>query len=239
VLNGVGVHLDAAVAVPGATVIAGVSTVEHLLAALVGGGVTDAVIEVTGREVPILDGSARPWCEALAGVGLRGGPAASTLQVIAPVEWWDGPRGGRWSPHPGAVVSVAVDFGAADHLRGSAEIDLRAGEFAVEAGWARTFVMERDVERLRAAGLGRGASMANTVVVGMDGVVGTLRHPDEIVRHKLLDAVGDLALLGAPLRGRLEVVRGGHAVHHELVRALLETPGAWYLASPESHSATG
>lgn len=197
-----------------------VGTVEHLLAALYGSGISDAEVEVEGEEVPVLDGSAAPWVEALAAAGRIAGPPADplVLQEALEVE----ARGGRaraW-PHPACELSVDVDFGRGGP-RGHASVVLEGDRFQREVAWARTFVLERDIPTLRAAGRGLGATPTDTVVWGADGPLVSLRAPDEPVRHKLLDLVGDLALLGRPLRGRIHVERGSHALHHALVRMLL------------------
>ncbi len=209
-----------------------VGMVEHLLAALVGAGVTDARITVEGPEVPILDGSALPWCDALRDVGLEGGPLGPELVLTRAVEVRHGQSVARALPAEHPLVAVSVDFGSPPLPRGTAQATLGDLErFATEVGFARTFALARDVEALRAAGRGRGATLDNTVVYGEQGVEnpGGARSADEAVRHKLLDAVGDLALLGTPFRARVEVERGGHALHHQLVRAVLADRDAWTL----------
>jgi len=208
----------------GATVLARdglrIGTVEHLLAALHGAGVTDATVEVRGPEIPILDGSARPFADALAEVGIVQGPPGPVLGVTAPVEVVAHGGRARITPAARCEVAVDVDFGP-EGPRGHAEVVLEGDRFRQEVAFARTFVLARDVERLRAAGRGAGATAENTVVWGPAGPHGPLLVPDEPVRHKLLDLVGDLALLGAPLRGRVVVERGSHALHHALLGALL------------------
>jgi UDP-3-O-[3-hydroxymyristoyl] N-acetylglucosamine deacetylase len=196
-------------AVPGATVLgppgAEVSTPEHLLAALLGMGVTDTHIHVSGPEVPVLDGSASPWCEAIEEAGVVEGPLHTWSS------WGAGEvcgHGGRmvWSPgEPSAVVHV--DFGEGGPT-GSARW-VPGDDFVGQVAWARTFVLAGQVEALRAMGRGRGATAGNTLVWGQ----GVPRRPDEPVVHKLLDLLGDLAVQG-PLRGRVEVWRGSHALHH-------------------------
>ncbi len=191
------------------------ATPEHLLAALVGLGVTDVCIEVDGAEMPILDGSAAPWCAAVMAAGLEQGPPDAPLDVEAPVHVVA--HGGEaWlRPAPTCRVSVEVAWPG---LSGVASTEL-GDDFVTEVAPARTFVFAEQVEHLRAAGRGRGASHANTVVWGETQ---HLRFPDEPVRHKLLDAVGDLALAGGPIRGHLHVVRGSHALHQAVLRAWLE-----------------
>jgi UDP-3-O-[3-hydroxymyristoyl] N-acetylglucosamine deacetylase len=224
------VDLAHADAIPGATrivsVAAGVSpavaagapwtvlTPEHLLAALAGTGITDALILVDGPEIPVLDGSSKPWCDAIAAAGTldqEGGQPVCVLRDFDHVET-DGTV--RFRPSDHAVVAVQIDYPG---WAGSLEIALQ--DFPAQVGWARTFAFERDVERLRAAGRGAGATLENTVILREDGTaVNALRSPDEPLRHKLLDAVGDLALLG-PWKGRVEVLRGSHALHQRALRA--------------------
>jgi UDP-3-O-[3-hydroxymyristoyl] N-acetylglucosamine deacetylase len=130
-------------------------------------------------------------------------------------------RGESWAsldPDPGCRVEVSIDFEDAPWVKGAAELSLTPGAFVEEVAWARTFVLLKQVRVLREMGRGRGATEENTVVVGAKGPLNPLRAPDEIVRHKLLDAVGDLSLLGAPLRGRMRVHRGSHALHLFLLR---------------------
>ncbi|MFT4623396.1 MAG: UDP-3-O-[3-hydroxymyristoyl] N-acetylglucosamine deacetylase [Myxococcota bacterium] len=212
-------HVRAAVAPGGCSVLRvgphTVAVVEHLLAALVVSEVTDGWIDVEGPEIPILDGSALPWWEAIHEAGLDDGPA-SEPRAVDRVVHVQSHGGEAWlRPDPGLRVSVEVAFPS---LTGGAAITL-PGAFETEVAPARTFVLAEDVERLRAAGRGRGATSANTVVWGAPGA---LRFPDEPVRHKLLDAIGDLGLAGGPIRGHLHVVRGSHALHQAVLRAWLE-----------------
>lgn len=215
----------------GATVLGAgdtrVGMVEHLLAALRGSGITDALVDVEGPELPILDGGARVWCEDIAAVGVVDGPPAPVIEVRATVEV-EAFGGVAWFvPFDGEIVAVDVDFGPPPLPRGKASVRLDVpGAFARDVAWARTFALARDVDRLRAMGRGKGATPENTVIWGDQGPLDPNAAPDEAVRHKLLDAVGDLALLGAPMRGRFEVVRGSHALHH-LAVATLAASGAW------------
>lgn len=216
-------RIEHVVAAEGATVLQlgdrRLSTVEHLLAALYGAGITDAEVVVSGPEIPILDGSARPWADGVAGVGVLDGPEAAVLRVVRRVEVEA--AGGRAVVEPADRCEVAVEVDFDGGPSGTAAVVLEGDRFAEEVAWARTFVLERDIERLRAEGRGKGASEDNTVVwPGSE-----LRADDEPVRHKLLDAVGDLALLGRPLRGRVAIERPSHALHHALIRALLADGG--------------
>lgn len=196
-----------------------VSTPEHFLAAAHACGYSDLRVEVRGPELPALDGSALPWCALLDEAGLRPGPRRVALALRAPVRV---ECGGGWAeawPSAEERLRVEVDHGPA--LAGVAETAPDEGTFVEDVAWARTYVMARDVEALRAQGRGRGADATNTVVYGDRGPLTEERGPREGVRHKLLDLVGDLALAGAPLRARVVVHRGTHALHLQLVRAIL------------------
>lgn len=213
------------VASAGATVLgcdgASVAVVEHLLAALLAAGVTDADVDVDGPELPILDGSALPWLDAVESAGAADLGPLVPLRIVAPFAYEEGDAAVVFTPADRCEVTVDVDFGPPPLPRGRAGIELGARAFRDEVAWARTFALARDLERLRAAGRGRGASVENTVVYGDDGPWPPgERGPDEAVRHKLLDAIGDLALVG-PILGRMAVRRGSHGLHHRALRALL------------------
>lgn len=219
----VAVHVDRVVPVAGATVLQvgdhRVSTVEHVLAALIGAGVTDAIVVVTGGEVPILDGSADIWWHGIAGAGTIDGPPIEELVVTDVIEVAHGGGVARWSPCDRCEVAVEVDYGV---FAGAASVVIPGPDFAAISA-ARTFAMGADLDFLRSAGRGKGATLADTVIWDAAGPRNPLRMFDEPVRHKLLDVVGDLALVGRPVRGRLDVERGSHALHHAAVRRLLET----------------
>lgn len=203
---------------PGATVLsaggAAVRTPEHLLAALGALGVTDVVVEIEGgEEVPGLDGSAAEWVAAIDEAGRVDGP---------PIAAWRPAREVRVEAHggvgvlgPGDRIGVEVDF-AGDGPAGSLSVPATEAAFREQVAWARTFVLARDVDRLRAAGRGAGATRRNTLV-WPPGPQDAPRSEDEPVRHKLLDAWGDLALLG-PAEVALTVVRGSHALHLAILR---------------------
>lgn len=208
-----------------------VRTVEHLLAALVGQGLDDVEIAVEGGEIPALDGSAGPWVELLGEAGAAASAVPRQVMVVeAPVEVRLGGRWARLSPAPCLCLDLRVDY---DHVAiGTQHIRVAFDGpevFSREIAWARTFGFLRDVDALRAAGLARGASLENVVVYGSDGVLnpGGLRASDEPVRHKALDLLGDLALLGCPLRGQLETDLPGHTLSRALMEALLREPKAW------------
>jgi UDP-3-O-[3-hydroxymyristoyl] N-acetylglucosamine deacetylase len=205
-----------------------IGTVEHLLAALCGLGVDDALIEVDGPEVPVLDGSAAPFVILLHEAGLR--PLAVPrlyLKVLKTVEAVHGAKSARLVPCDHFEVRYAIGF---DHplLRHQAlALRLSGRAFADSIAPARTFGFLREVEMLRKSGLALGGSLENAVVIGETGVLNNkLRFEDEFVRHKILDAVGDLALLGRPLLGRLEANKAGHELHAAVARKLLATAGA-------------
>jgi UDP-3-O-[3-hydroxymyristoyl] N-acetylglucosamine deacetylase len=203
----------------GATVLtcgeARVHTPEHLLAALSALGVTDAILALEGPEVPALDGSAAEWVEAIDEASRVEGLEVEPLRLGAPVTVEA--AGGEATIGPGRTLAVEVDFGEGGPA-GAMEVALDEASFRGEVAWARTFVLDRDLERMRAAGRGRGATLANTVVWPGSA----LRSPDEPIRHKLLDAWGDLALLGPAAVG-MRVVRGSHALHLAAVRAALSS----------------
>lgn len=202
----------------------GIATVEHLLASLYAFELDNVRIEVEGPELPALDGSALPIVDRL----LEAGRVAQTAQrhpitLTEPIEIVDGDRWIRATPADELLISYAVDF---DHpLVGRQSLDrlaLDPKRFECELAGARTFGFVHEVEALRAAGLALGGSLDNTLVLDDRTVVngGGLRFPDEFVRHKVIDLLGDLALLGAPLHAHVEVERGGHTLHHRLAEAL-------------------
>jgi UDP-3-O-[3-hydroxymyristoyl] N-acetylglucosamine deacetylase len=210
----------------GATVLAcegiEISTVEHLLSSLLGLGITDADIVVEGRELPILDGSAIGWCEAITAAG------RVELGVYKPLSFTkevrvEGGCGGvaTYTPAQTATVSVSVDFSAVGGPVGVAAHRFGVDDFVKNVAWARTFVMASDVAALKRAGKGKGANYQNTIVWGETGPLKPLRAENEVAVHKLLDAIGDLSLLGGAFQGHVEVVRGSHALHLALVRAIL------------------
>jgi len=219
------VHIDSVRTEAGSTILAGggrvVRTPEHLLAALVAFQITDVLLVLEGPEVPILDGSALPWCSALNDVGV-----VETGEVRA----LDAPRlrieanGGVAEAEPGPILRLEVDVSYEWGPRGSAAVEI-PGLFVEEVAFARTFALERDVERLRAAGRGAGANLENTVVWGEDGPLNSVRSPQEPILHKLVDLAGDLALVGRPVTGTIRVRRGSHALHHALVRAIVAEAG--------------
>lgn len=205
------------------------NTVEHLMAALAGAGIDNAVIEVGGPEIPVLDGSAAPFLFLIRCAGIAEQPAPRrALRVLRPVVVEDGDKTAALHPAPGFTVHCEIDFPSP--VIGRQELCIGIEGFQREVSRARTFGFEQDVAQLRAAGLAKGGSLDNAVVIGLDHRVlndGGLRYADEFVRHKALDAVGDLYLAGAPIIGHFHGIRSGHALHNRLLRALFADPANW------------
>jgi len=208
-----------------------VGTVEHLLAACYGLGVDNLRVEVKGPEIPVMDGSAAPFVYLLGQAGLfEQNAPRRVLRVREPVEVRDGSRRIRVEPSRRLEISYAVDFAHPTIGRQSmAGLALVNGTFESELSRARTFGFLHEVEALWRAGLARGGSLENTVVLDDAGVMNPegLRWDDEFVRHKALDLLGDLALLGVPLVAHVRVERGGHALHQRLVAELARRAEAW------------
>ncbi|MCC6165360.1 MAG: UDP-3-O-acyl-N-acetylglucosamine deacetylase [Acidobacteria bacterium] len=216
---------------------ASVETVEHLLAALVSQGLDNVAIELNTPEVPIMDGSAAPFVYLLQEAGIKKLSASRRfLKVLRPVSLARGDKHIAIYPSDEFRISYTISF---DHplLRNqSRSIVVTADTFAEDLAPARTFGFLKDLEMLRQQGLTLGGSLDNAVVLGETGVLNnTLRFEDEFVRHKILDAIGDLALIGAPIIGHVVAHRGGHALHTALGSTLLEQRDAWtYVETPES-----
>lgn len=208
-----------------------VSTIEHLMAALAALAIDNCVVELDGPEVPIMDGSSEPFVQILDRAGRRKQEAARRyIEILAPVVVEE-EGGKRASLSPSDRFEVAFEIAFASKAIGRQRVDLTIDEesFRAELSDCRTFGFVRDVEALRAIGLARGGSMENAVVIDGDRVLNPegLRRPDEFVRHKALDAVGDLYVLGAPIIGRFEGVLAGHGLNNAVVRALMANPAAW------------
>lgn len=206
-----------------------VSTVEHLMAALAGCGVDNLLVEIDGPEVPIMDGSAAPFVAAIEAAGLRRlGARLEVLRVARVVEVRDGAALARLEPADSPEMAFAIAFDDQAIGAQSAQMSLANGAFVHELGACRTFCLQADVEDMRARGLALGGSLENAIVVSGGRVLNPegLRHPKEYVRHKMLDAVGDLALAGAPVIGRYVGERSGHRMTNLLLRAAFAQPGA-------------
>lgn len=217
-----------------------VSTIEHLMATLCALGVDNAVISLDGPEAPIMDGSCQPFVAAVDRVGLRTQQARRQhIEILGTVSVTDGDKRAVLSPADGFEIAFEILFetGAIGRQRIDLAVDERS--FREDLADSRTFGFLHEVEALRAAGLARGGNMDNVLVIDGDEVLnpGGLRRPDEFVRHKALDAIGDLYLLGAPLLGRYEGVYAGHGLNNALARALLARPDAWRLAPAPSRLA--
>jgi len=209
----------------------GVSTIEHIMAALCGLGVDNCVIELDGPEAPIMDGSAAPFVDAIdqVGVAFLTAPRRYT-KVLKPVRVAIGDSYGELRPYSrGFRVEVEIDFAHALIGKQALSIEVGPRTFRREVARARTFGFLKDVPHLWSAGYALGASLENTLVVADDRVLNPegLRFPDEFVRHKALDAIGDLALAGAPILGAYRSVRGSHKLNHAVLSALITDPTAW------------
>lgn len=207
-----------------------VSTIEHIMAALAGTGIHNALIEIDGPEVPILDGSAAPFVSAIMARGLRElDVPVRALRILAPVEVRDGDAVARLEPAADALeMHFDIDFTDRAIGRQAKRLTLANGAFVRELSDSRTFCRRADVETMQANGLALGGTFDNAVVVDGDRVLspGGLRHADEPVRHKMLDALGDLALAGGPILGRYVGHRAGHALTNRLLRELFRHPEA-------------
>ena len=206
------------------------STIEHLMAAFCALGISNAVVEVDGPELPILDGSALPFVQLLDRAGFRRQHTpVRYIEILEAVRVTDGNKSAALLPCDRYEMRFEIDFPTP--VIGNQVVDFVVDEqtFRQDIMAARTFGFAHEVEALRAAGLARGGSLENAVVIDGDQILnpGGLRMEREFVRHKALDAIGDLYVLGAPLLGRYEGVRAGHAVNNLLVRALLANPQAW------------
>ena len=209
---------------------ASVSTIEHVMAALAGTGLHNALIDIDGPEVPILDGSAAPFVRGILARGLRTlAVPVRALKVLKPVEIRDGDAWARLEPADMLEIDFTIDFTDAAIGHQEKALVMSNGAFVRELCDSRTFCRQRDVEAMQANGLALGGTYENAVVIDGDKVLspGGLRHRDEAVRHKMLDALGDLALAGAPILGRYTGNRAGHAMTNRLLRALFADPFAF------------
>ena len=207
-----------------------VSTIEHIMAALAGCGVHNALIEINGPEVPILDGSAQPFVTAIIGRGLRDLDApVQCFEILEMIEVRDGDAVARLEPATSLEIDFSIDFTDRAIGRQRMHLSMANGAFVRELSDCRTFCRQSDVNAMRANGLALGGTYDNAVVVEGDKILtpGGFRREDEAVRHKMLDALGDLALAGAPILGRYTGNRAGHAMTNRLLRALFARPEAY------------
>jgi UDP-3-O-[3-hydroxymyristoyl] N-acetylglucosamine deacetylase len=207
-----------------------IGTVEHVMAALAGCGIDNAVIEVDGPEVPIMDGSSEPFVFLIecAGVVEQDAPRR-VIRIHKEVQLSQGDAEVSLMPGDCLDLNVRIDFDSKAVARQELSVGLMNGSFRKELASARTFGFLHEVEQLRAAGLAKGGSLENAIVVSGDEILNEegLRYDDEFVRHKMLDAVGDLYLAGAPIIGCFNGARSGHAVNNQLLRKLFADETAW------------
>jgi UDP-3-O-[3-hydroxymyristoyl] N-acetylglucosamine deacetylase len=209
-----------------------VSTVEHLMSAFAGLGVDNAYVDVSAEEVPIMDGSAGTFIFLIQSAGIEEQPAAKKyLRILKSVSVEVDDKYARLDPFNGFKLAFSIEFDhpVFDATRSSVEIDFGEVSFVKEIARARTFGFTQDVEALRSAGLGRGGSLDNIIVIDDFRVLNSegLRFDDEFVKHKALDAVGDLYMLGRPVIGAFHGHKSGHALNNQLLRALLADASAW------------
>ncbi|WP_430395454.1 UDP-3-O-acyl-N-acetylglucosamine deacetylase [Ferrovibrio sp.] len=218
-----------------------VGTVEHLMAAFAGLGVDNVVVEIDGPEVPVMDGSSAPFVFLIECADLIDQVAPRRyLKVLKPVEVRDGLASAALLPDDDFSIAFEIDFSNPMIGRQAAEFYLAPGRFKADLARARTFGFVQEVEQLRAMGLARGGSLENAVVLGADRILNDdgLRYDDEFVRHKALDALGDLYLAGGPILGRYEGCRSGHALNNRLLHALFADKSAFaWTTYPKSREA--
>jgi UDP-3-O-[3-hydroxymyristoyl] N-acetylglucosamine deacetylase len=219
-----------------------ISTTEHLLSAFVGMGIDNAIVELDNLELPILDGSARPFVELIRRAGVRKQRRArSFLKVLRPIELREGSKFIGIYPSDRYTVSYTIDFPHPLIGRETRTLELTNGHYLAEIASARTFGFLHEAEVMRQQGLIRGASEENAIVLTREGLVNPpLRYPDEFVRHKILDLIGDLALIGRRILGNVVADRAGHAMHTAVVSRLLRDQASWEevtLAGEEESSA--
>ena len=218
-----------------------VSTIEHLLSAMAGLGIDNAYIEVSAGEVPIMDGSAGPFVFLLQSAGIEEQDALKQfIRVKKKVEVSDGDKIASFEPFNGFKVSFGIEF---DHpvLKNKVlktEVDFSSTTFVKEVSRARTFGFMHEIEYLRSKGLAQGGSLENAIVVDSDGIMNDngLRSEDEFVKHKVLDAIGDLYLLGHSLIGEFKAYKSGHALNNRLLRELIGCKDAWETVTFEDSS---
>ncbi|KMW58415.1 UDP-3-O-[3-hydroxymyristoyl] N-acetylglucosamine deacetylase [Candidatus Rhodobacter oscarellae] len=207
-----------------------VSTIEHLMAALAGCGIHNALINIDGPEVPILDGSSADFVAGFVATGIRRlGVPVRALRILQPIQVQDGEAIARLEPCDNFEIDFRIDFEDAAIGQQSKRLRMANGAFIHELCDSRTFCRQSDVDAMREKGLALGGSLENAVVVAGEKVLspGGLRHEDEAVRHKMLDAMGDLALATCPILGRYTGIRAGHALSNKLLRALFANPASY------------
>ena len=219
-----------------------VQTVEHLLSAMAGLGIDNAYVDLSAAEVPIMDGSAGPFVFLLQSAGIAEQDAPKRfIRILREVEVREGDKWARFTPHDGFRLDFTVEFNhpAIPAAQSSASVDFSTARYIKEVSRARTFGFMRDLEYMRERNLGLGGSMDNAIVLDEFRVLNEdgLRYTDEFVRHKILDAIGDLYLAGRPILGAYEGFKSGHALNNKLVRALLAETSAWEEVTFEDRAA--
>jgi len=209
-----------------------VATIEHLMSAFAGLGIDNAYVDLDGPEVPIMDGSASPFIFLIQSAGVEEQAAAKKfVRILKSVEARQGEKWVRFDPYDGFKVTFSIDFNHPVFSRTNRTVTMDFGEtsFVKEVARARTFGFMQDVENMRAAGLALGGSLDNAVVMDEFRVLNSdgLRYEDEFVKHKVLDAVGDLYQLGHPILGEFKAHKSGHALNNMLLRELLADPKSW------------
>lgn len=209
---------------------ASVATIEHLMAAFAGCEIDNVIVEINGPEVPAMDGSAEPFVFLIEMAGvLQQAAERRYLRILRDVELTDGEKKVSLRPYEGFSLSFDIAFSAAAIGEQNCTLDFTEGTFKTELARARTFCMAGEIEMMKSNGLARGGSLSNAVVVDGDAVINPegFRLPDECVRHKALDAFGDLYLCGGPIIGAYHGVRSGHALNNRLLRHLMSQEDAW------------
>ena len=218
-----------------------VATVEHLMSALAGLGIDNIVIDLTGPEVPILDGSAAPFVFLLQSAGIEELNAPKQfVRILEPIEVREGDKWVRLSPYDGFRIDFTIEFDHPVFEQSSqvVSVDFDRTSYIREVARARTFGFMHEVELLRSNNLALGGSLDNAIVMDEYRILNAdgLRYDDEFVKHKVLDAIGDFYMIGKPIIGRLEAHKSGHALNNQLLRALVEKQSAWELVTFENDS---
>ncbi len=213
-----------------------VATIEHLMSAMSGLGIDNCMVEVDAPEIPIMDGSAASFVYLIEAAGIEEQDAARTyMRVLKPVEIRDGDKWARLEPHFGFKIKFSIDFNhpAIDATEQVVEVDFAHDSYVKDVARARTFVSVNEAEALRSMGLAQGGNLENAIVMDESRVLNAdgLRAGDEFVKHKMLDAIGDLAVLGRPLLAAYVAHKSGHAINSQLLRALVDDPQAYELLS--------
>ena len=206
------------------------STCEHLLSALRGSGIDNCFIELDNIELPILDGSSENWVELITKAGVKQlGLPKRTLKILRKVKFEEDGRKMSIEPSDKFEIECVIDFAHPMVKRQTFHFVMDNGSYGEQIASARTFGFTHEIEMLRKANLAQGGSLENAIVLTADGMLNEepLRYQDEFVRHKILDIIGDIALLGMPIRGKIKAERSGHAVHAALMSKLLKTEKAW------------